>query len=78
MKNTLNTLFRYCGILSEVEPYGVFADLIPQQPLNRAEAFRAAQTIIPDIRAELPAIGPDWANSPSFFWKVGGSWRPRT
>ena len=57
MKNTINTLFRYCGILSEVEPYGVFADLVPQQPLNRAQAFRAAQTIIPDIRAELPEGG---------------------
>ena len=54
MKNTLNSLFEYCGINSEVEPYGVFSDLVPQQPLNRAEAFRAAQTIIPDIRAELP------------------------
>ena len=54
MKNTLNSLFKYCGILSEVEPYGVFSDLVPQQPLNRLNAFRAAQTIIPDIRAELP------------------------
>ena len=32
----------------------MFADLFPQQPLNRAEGFRAAQTIIPDLRAELP------------------------
>ena len=54
LKNALNSLLKYCGILSEVEPYGVFADLVPQQPLNRAEGFRAAQTIIPDIRAELP------------------------
>lgn len=37
-----------------MEPYGVFADLVPQQPLNRAQGFRAAQTIIPDIRVELP------------------------
>ena len=29
----------------------MFADLIPQQPLNSNQAFRA---IIPDIRAELP------------------------
>ena len=54
MKNSLNSLFKYCGILSEVEPYGVFSDLVPQQPLNRLNGFRAAQTIIPDIRAELP------------------------
>ena len=54
LKNTMNSLFKYSGILSEVEPYGVFADLVPQQPLNRAEGFRAAQTIIPDLRAELP------------------------
>lgn len=54
MKNTLNTLLKYCGIPSEVEPYGVFADLIPQQPLNRNQAFRAAQAIRPDLRAEHP------------------------
>ena len=54
LKNTINSLFRYCGILSEVEPYGTFGDLIPQQPLNRAHAYRARQAIIPDIRAELP------------------------
>ena len=58
MKNKLNSLFRYCGILSSVEPYGVFGDLVPQQPLNRAQAFRAAQTIIPDLSVELPdALG---------------------
>ena len=51
MKNTLNSLFKYCGILSEVEPYGLFADLIPKQPLNRNQAFRAAEAI---IIAELP------------------------
>ena len=54
MKNKINSLFKYSGLLSEVEPYGVFSDLVPQQPLNRAEGFRAAQTIIPDIRVELP------------------------
>ena len=50
----IKPLFRYCGILAEVEPCGVFADLVPQQPLNRNKAFRAALTIIPDIQAELP------------------------
>ena len=41
-----------------MEPYGVFGDLVPQQPLNRAQAFRAAQTIIPDLSVELPdALG---------------------
>ena len=54
MKNTLNSLFKYCGLMSEVEPYGVFADLIPQQPLNRNDAFLATQATIPDIRVELP------------------------
>ena len=49
MKNTLNSLFRYCGLLSEVEPYGVFADLILQQPINRNDAFWAAQAMKPDI-----------------------------
>ena len=51
MKNEVNNLFKYCGILSQVEPYGA---LVPQQPLNRTQAFRAAQTIIPDLRVELP------------------------
>ena len=54
MKNTLNSLFKYCGLMSEVEPYGVFGDLIPQQPLNRILAHRASQAIIPDLRVELP------------------------
>ena len=40
--------------MSEVEPYGVFADLIPQQPLNRVQGNQARQSIIPDIRADLP------------------------
>ena len=42
LKNALTSLLKYCGIFSEVEPYGVFADLVPQQPLNRAERFRVA------------------------------------
>ena len=54
MKNTMNSLLRYSGILSEVEPYGVFGDLIPQQPLNRVQAGQARQTMIPDLRADLP------------------------
>ena len=54
LKNSLSSLFRYCGILSEVEPYGVLGNLVPQQPHNRVNAFRAAQTIIPNIRSELP------------------------
>lgn len=54
IKNVLNSLMNYSGIVSEVEPYGVFADLLPQQPLNRVEGFRARQSLIPDIRADLP------------------------
>ena len=54
MKNTLKQLFVYCGFTAEVEPYGVFADLIAQQPLNRALGHRASQAIIPDIRVDLP------------------------
>ena len=55
MKNTLKSLFSYCGILAEVEPYGVFADVVPQQALNRVHGHRASQAIIPDLRVELPS-----------------------
>ena len=54
LKDTLNSLFRYCGILSEVEPYNVFGDLVPQLPLNRVQAGQARQLLIPDIRADIP------------------------
>ena len=54
LKDTMNSLFRYCGILSEVEPYGVFGDLVPQLPLNRIQAGQARQLMIPDIRADIP------------------------
>ena len=59
IKNCLNGLLNYSGIVSEVEPYGVFADLLPQQPLNRVEEYKARQSLIPDIRADLPdqAVG---------------------
>ena len=40
--------------MSEVEPYGVFADLIPQEALNCAQQNQSRQSIIPDIRADLP------------------------
>ena len=55
MKITLKSLFSYCGILAEVEPYGVFADVVPQQALNRVQGHRASQAIIPDLRVELPS-----------------------
>ena len=35
VKNSINNLLHYTVL--EVEPYGVFADLIPQQPLNRVQ-----------------------------------------
>ena len=54
MKNTLKSLFSYCGILAEVEPYGVFADVVPQRALNRVQGHRASQAMIPDLRVELP------------------------
>ena len=55
MKTTLKSLFTYCGILAEVEPYGVFADLVPQRALNRVQGHRASQAIIPDLQ--------DWPGS---------------
>ena len=53
LKSTLNSLYCYCGLLSEVEPYGVFGDLIPQQPLNRVQARQARDPLTPDIRVDL-------------------------
>ena len=47
VKNSINALFRYAGILSEIEPYGVFADLLPQQPLNRVQGNQARQIFDP-------------------------------
>ena len=54
LKSTLNSLYKYSGLLSEVEPYGVFGDLIPQQPLNRVQARQARDPLTPDIRVDLP------------------------
>ena len=54
LKDTMNSLFRYCGILSKVEPYNVFGDLVPQLPLHRVQAGQARQLLIPDIRADIP------------------------
>ena len=54
LKTTLNSLYRYCGLLSEVEPYGVFGDLVPQLPLNRIQARQARDPLTPDIRVDLP------------------------
>ena len=55
LKSTLNSLYRYCGLLSEVEPYGVFGDLVPQLPLNRVQARQARDPLTPDIRVDLPS-----------------------
>ena len=56
VKNSINSPLRYSGILSEVEPYGVFSDLLPQQPLYMVQGHQARQSLIPDIRAEIPDI----------------------
>ena len=54
LKATLNSLYRYSGIASEVEPYGVFGDLVPQLPLNRVQARQARDPLTPDLRVDLP------------------------
>ena len=54
LKSTLNSLYKYSGLLSEVEPYGVFGDLIPQNPLNRIQARQARDPLTPDLRVDLP------------------------
>ena len=46
-----NIYLPYMFWVSEVEPYGVFADLIPQKALNRVQQNQARQS---DIRADLP------------------------
>ena len=55
LKSTLNSLHRYSSLLSEVEPYGVFGDLVPQLPLNRVQARQARDPLTPDIRVDLPS-----------------------
>ena len=54
IKSTLNSLYKYCGLSSEVEPYRVFGDLVPQLPLNRVQARQARDPLTPDIRVDLP------------------------
>ena len=55
LKSTLNSLYRYCGLSSEMEPYGVFGDLVPQLPLNRVQARQARDPLTPDLRVDLPS-----------------------
>ena len=55
MKSSLNSLCRFAGIPVTVEVYGIFAHLIPQEPLNRVEAGRARQSMVPDFRMDLPS-----------------------
>ena len=52
----MHSLFRYCGILSEVELYNVYEDLVPQLPLSRIQAAQARQLMISDLRADVPDV----------------------
>ena len=52
IKLELNNVCIWAGLQAECEPYGMFNDLIPQQPNNRIER-RARQVLRPDFKFQL-------------------------
>ena len=54
VQQELAALCQYAGIPTEVEPYGLFAHLIPQQDLHRLQQGRQHQVLRPDLRLEVP------------------------
>ena len=51
IKLEVNNLCVWAGLQAECEPYGMFSDLIPQQPHNRIDARRRARQVIrPDFK----------------------------
>ena len=53
IKTTVASLCRYAGVSNTVEVYGLFAHLIPQDPLSRIDSARSRQSMIPDMKLEL-------------------------
>ena len=55
VKSEYNRLLNYCGVPASCEVWGVFAHIVPQQALNRTEAYRQRQSMIPDFHVLLPS-----------------------
>ena len=49
VKAEINSLCSFAGLPAECEAYGVFSNLVPQQPLNRLERYRTKQVLRPDF-----------------------------
>ena len=56
MEQELAVLCQYAGVPAEVEPYGLFAHLLPQQALHRLQQERRHQVLRPDLRLEVPPV----------------------
>ena len=54
IKAEVNSLCAYTGLPAVCEAYGVFSNLIPQQPLNRLERHRERQILRPDFIFQIP------------------------
>ena len=53
IKQELNGGCLWSGVQAECEPYGLFGDLIRQQPLNRSQARQARQILRPDFKLDI-------------------------
>ena len=57
VQQELAALCSYARVPTEVEPYGLFSHLIPQQNLHRLQQGRQHQVLQPNLRPEVP---PEW------------------
>ena len=55
IKVELNAVCGWAGLQTECEPYGLFSQHVPQQPLNRLEGRQARQVLRPDFLFNLPS-----------------------
>ena len=55
VKTEYNRLLRLCGVPATCEVWGVFSHIIPQQALNRSQAGRQRQGLIPDFKVQIPS-----------------------
>ena len=53
VEQELAALCQYAGVSAEVEPYGLFSHLLPQQALQQE---RQRQVLRPDLRLEVPPV----------------------
>ena len=56
VQQELASLCQYTGVPAEVEPYGLFAHLLPQQALHRLQQERRHQVLRPDLQLEVPPV----------------------